>query len=428
MNYVWISHVLRFTSKHCQKFSDISWDCGCEHSAANGTVSGMKRQPAGWTYLASFIVVGLALSILGPSLTYLRLRAGVSKGEIGILFAAQSLGYLLGALGSGKVYDRGLGHVALAGGLVGIAAAASVIPFVSSVGGLAVAFGCIGAFAGLVDVGGNVLVVWVSRGSGSSRLLNALHLFFGIGALLSPVLVNRSIAWSDGLGVAVAALGALALLFAVILLGHRSPTPQAHESAAPQTQTPRRILAVIGFFFLLYVGVEVGFSGWLKTYAEDIKLPGSDSPTWLNTTFWLAFTLGRLIAVGLAKRVRSGTMLVASCGLSTALMIVMIIADGDATAVWIATTAMGFAVAPQFATMLAYAEEHIALSGRSTSWIVSAAGVGGLALPYLIGKMLDRSGARAMPLAVGVTAAAVTAWLWVVRRELRRLRFGTAAS
>jgi fucose permease len=97
---------------------------------------------------------------------------------------------------------------------------------------------------------------------------------------------------------------------------------------------------------------------------------------------------------------------------------IMILADGAPGAVWITTVLIGFALAPQFATMIAYAEEHIALSGRSTSWFVSGAGMGGLTLPFLIGQMLDRSGNAAMPIVVFFAAVAATGWLLVVRHEL----------
>jgi fucose permease len=295
-----------------------------------------------------------------------------------------------------------------------------MIPHCTAVAALAVPFALIGGFAGCVDVGCNTLVVWHTRGAGSARLLNALHLFFGVGALASPLLVDRSLVWSHGLGLLTTLVAVYALVLAVIVMLHETPTPFAAGTSpiSPSVQTPVRVLAVISVFFFLYVGVEVGFAGWIKTYAEGIHLPGASSPTLLNTAFWVSFTLGRLIAVVVASRVRSGTLLAASCTLTIALLGVMIIADGSPTAVWLTTVLIGFAVAPQFATMIAYAEEHIALSGRSTSWFVSGSGLGGLALPFLIGQMLDRSGSAAMPVAVFFAAIAAAGWLLVVRHEL----------
>ena len=349
-------------------------------------------------------------------------RAAVSNGEIGRLFVAQSVGYLIGALLCGRLFDRGGGHRAIAGGLAGIALAALMIPHVSSVAALCVPIFLIGLFGACVDVGGNTLVVWHSRGHGSARLLNALHLFFGIGALVSPGLVNRSLAWTSGLGVVVGVIALCALVVAVIILRHAEPVATAGDLSegvdGQAVPTPKRILIVISVFFFLYVGVEIGFSGWLKTYAEDLPLPGKSSPTLLNTLFWVSFTLGRLAATVLAKRLRSGLLLASSCGLTVVLLLAMVVADGQPAAVWVTTALLGFAVAPQFATMIAYAEEHLELSGRATSWFVSASGLGGLALPFLIGTLFDTSGSRAMPITVGIAAAVATLWLIVVRREL----------
>jgi len=383
----------------------------------------VKRPGAGWIYLAAFITVGLSFSILGPALTYLQDRAHVSKGEIGVLFVAQSLAYLVGSLLSGRLYDHGFGHRAMAGGLFGMAGAALIIPHTTSVAMVAIPISLVGFFGAFVDVGGNTLVVWHSRRTGSVRLLNALHLFFGIGALLSPGFVNRSIAWSGSLALVCAVIAIYSMLIGLVILLHETPVHTVVDlesdgslEASTAPQTPVRILAVIGFFFVLYVGVEIGFSGWLKTYAEGIDMRGN-APTILNTAFWVSFTLGRLFAVVLARRVRPGLMLAGSCALTVALLAVMAIADGAHAMVWVTTILIGIAVAPQFATMIAYAEEHITLSGRSTSWFVSSAGIGGLTLPFLIGQLLDRS-SGAMPIAVLVAAIAATAWLLVVRRSL----------
>jgi hypothetical protein len=67
-----------------------------------------KRAPGrdpGFTYLASFVVLGLGLTFLGPVLTTLRDQIGVSTATISILFGAQSLGYLAGAVLSGRGYS-----------------------------------------------------------------------------------------------------------------------------------------------------------------------------------------------------------------------------------------------------------------------------------------------------------------------------------
>ncbi len=390
-------------------------------------MSSTKRPPAGWLYLAAFITIGMAQQLLGPALTYLRGRTGSTKGEIAILFVASSIGYLVGSLSIGKMYDRGLGHRGVALGLFGIAGSVLLIPQTSTRLGLSIVFGLIAMFGGFIDVGGNTLVVWYARGSGSNRLLNALHLFFGFGALIAPVLVNRSLAWTDGLGLAAGVVAVYSVIIAVLVLAHAAPTHSADDEPQPVDITPRRVLAVIGVFFFLYVGIEVGFSGWIKTYAEGVHLPGGNAPTILNTLFFATFTLGRFLAVILAKRVTPGMMLVASCSLTSALLIVMIVANGSPAFVWITTALIGLAIAPQFATMIAFVEQHMALTGRATSWLVSAAGLGGLFLPYLIGQLLDDS-SSAMPIVVFCGAVLASSWIAVVRRVLIAHQHAEAAA
>ena len=59
-------------------------------------------------------------------------------------------------------------------------------------------FVVLGVSCGVGDVSGNTLVVW-SRPESPGAALNALHLFFAVGALSAPLLTNRAIAWSDSL-------------------------------------------------------------------------------------------------------------------------------------------------------------------------------------------------------------------------------------
>ena len=48
-------------------------------------------------------------------------------------------------------------------------------------------------------------------------------------------------------------------------------------------------------FFLLYVGVELGFAGWIFTYGEEMGIGGARGPALLTALFWIGFTGGRLL-------------------------------------------------------------------------------------------------------------------------------------
>jgi len=375
------------------------------------------RDP-GFTYLASFVVLGLALTFLGPVLTTLRDQVGVSTATISVLFGAQSVGYLVGAVLGGRAYDLGWGHRLMAGSLVGAAVAFLVISVAGSLAVLILFFVLLGLSGSIVDVGGNALLVW-TRGAGVGPMINALHFMFAVGALACPLLVNRSLAWTGGLRPAAWVAAGAALLVAVVLLRRDEPAPGAHEEAEGRAPAPRRLLLMISVFFVLYVGVELGFSGWVYAYAQDLDIGGHNGAAWLTATFWAFFALGRLLGIPLAAVVAPRRMLLGACALTVvAAALLVLVGGGDL--VWVGTALLGIGLAPQFATMIAFAERHVAITGTATSWFIGAVAIGGFVLPWLIGQLFDQTGSSALPAAVLSSAAATLAWSIVVARSLAR--------
>ena len=315
----------------------------------------------------------------------------------------------------------------MGGGLLLLAASLLAVAWAPSLLWLAVVFPVVGLAGGSIDVGGNTLLVW-TKGRQAGPFLNALHLCFGIGALVAPLLVNRALAWSDGVGGAFAVTAVPTVLAAVVLFTRSSPTPVDAEGHDSGGHAPRRLLAALAMFFFLYVGVEVGFGGWVYTYAQEIHLGGENGPAALTAVFWGSFTLGRLLSVWVAQRLPAAGLLSGSCLLAVGAALVLVVADGAGPAVWAGTVLFGLGTAPQFATMIAFAERHLPLTGEATSWFLGAAALGTMAMPWLIGQLLDARGARAMPLAVFVAAVVTLAWFGVVRRLLVRRADGAPAA
>ena len=285
--------------------------------------------------------------------------------------------------------------------------ALGTVPHMDSLVGLAIVFGVLGIGASAVDLGANTMLIW-HRGSGVGRAMNLLHLCFGLGALASPLLVQL------GLGIAATG-GALAAFliagWALLVPPPRAPLVKRDE----QTDTTVGLLALAAMFFVLYVGLEVGFGGWIHTYGEEIHF-SADGATWLTALFWTSFTIGRLLAAWLAHMVVPRTLLLGACSLAVASALALVIGDGAPAVVWPATALFGLAVAPQFPVMFTYLERRINVTGSATSWFVCGAGVGGLIFPWLIGQWFDQSGADALPVATTLLAVATLAWFVIVNR------------
>jgi MFS transporter, FHS family, Na+ dependent glucose transporter 1 len=365
-------------------------------------------------YLTGFVLIGVVLSTAGPALSHLRDRMGTDDGGIAWVFVGSSMGYIVGSTLAGRLLDRGHGHqwwaAAMAvntAALVGLAAAPSLWLLVA-------AFVVIGAASGISDVCGNTLVMW-SRPNGAGSLLNGLHLCFAVGALAAPLLVNRSIHWFDSVwGVAVVA-GVLALASASALL--RRPAPvRTRMEVATRAATPgaRRLQVwlVAGFFFA-YVALETGFAGWIHTYVEQIGYGDATTATAVVTVFWAGFTFGRAAAIWVARRVSPGWIVAISMIVAVVASVLFAIFPDGGPMLWVVTFVFAVSIAPQYASMMAFAESHLALSGRNTSLLVAMSGVGGLLAPWVVGQLFDGVGPEALP-TVMVTCAVLTAVVGLV--------------
>ena len=185
------------------------------------------------------MVIGLSLSVLGPALSNLQHQAGVSLRAVSSIFVAQAIGYLFGTLTSGRLIDRALGHRLYAGSLLLLAAAFAILPSASSLAWLCVVFALIGFAGGAVDAAGNTFVLW-SRTSNPGSLMNALHLCFGIGALLCPLLVDRSQVWRGDISLACWTISALATGGAAFVLSRPTPNHPHHLSPDPPQSADRK--------------------------------------------------------------------------------------------------------------------------------------------------------------------------------------------
>ena len=339
-------------------------------------------------YLLSFLVLGLSVNVLGPALSELRDRADTDLGGIGVLFVGMSCGYIVGSLVAGRLYDQLRPHRVYAAALLALAIGMAAVPSLDTLPALFAVFVVVGVGAASVDVGANTLLIW-ELGEQVGRPMNILHLCFGLGALSAPLAVYV------GLEFACYLAAASCVGFALMVV--RAPAPTAPTIVRDEhTTTTRPMLLILSVFFFLYVGLEVGFSGWVHTYAEEIEF--SDlAATWLTTAFWIGFTVGRMASSAFGQRVRPKSLLTVACSVTVLAAGVLVVGDGRAAPVWIGSILMGLATAPQFPGMFTYLERRIRVTGGATAWFVGASGLGGLVFPWLIGQWLDTSGAAALP-------------------------------
>ena len=344
-------------------------------------------------YFATNVALGLAAAALGPTLPSLANNTGSTLGQMGILFSARSLGTLLGAWRGGGLFDRWSGNKLIAGVLLVEGALLAIVPFATHLWLLSAIFFLMGLMEGMLNVGGNTLLIWL-HSANLGPFLNALHFFFGLGSFISPIIVAQVLLLSGGFQAAYWILALFRLPIAIWIILQPSPRQQGGSSAAKSEITRPGLIALIALFFFLYVGAEVSFGGWIFTYTTTLGLSTPVAAAYLTAAFWGGLTLGRLLSIPLARRTRPRlVLLVDLLGCLSSLALLSFI-SGSLLIVWIGTIATGLFMASVFPTTLAFAERRVVITGRITGWFFTAGSAGAMSLPWLVGHMFALHGPR----------------------------------
>jgi FHS family Na+ dependent glucose MFS transporter 1 len=272
----------------------------------------------------------------------------------------------------------------------------------------------LGVGEGFIDVGGNTLLVWAYRGDVGPHM-NGLHFCFGAGAFVAPIVVAQVVTLGGATLWSYWVLAALCLPAAVALA--RLPSPAALHTAEGAATSPRVnywLVAVFALFFLLYVAAEIGFGGWLASYAQALGLADEATAAYLTSAFWGALTAGRLLAIPIAARLRPRAILIGDllgCLISVGVVIVW---PQSLIALWIGAIGLGLAMASIFPTTISFAARRMAITGRVTSCFLVGVSIGAMSVPWLIGQLFEYIGPRIMPIVVLIVvlvACAVFAFL-----------------
>jgi FHS family Na+ dependent glucose MFS transporter 1 len=408
-------------------------------------------------YFAAFIALGLTTGSLGPTLPALATQTRVGLSAISYVFMSRSLGYVLGSRG-GRLFDRMPGNKMLGSTLAVMAAIMALVPLTSSFWLLIVAMFVLGAAESAVDVGANILLVWAhgnrgtgaieritqleprsrppghlatwarrlrqarslrpQRGAGAS--LNALHSFFGIGALLSPVLLAGIVAFGFPAMHVYFVIALMLLPAAGWLLPLPGPPAQTTNETTEKVKGNGGIVFLIALFLFLYVGAEVGFGGWIFTYATVLKLSTTTVAAYLTSCFWGMLTLGRILTVPIAKRFRHTSILfidLAGCLTSVAIIILFPNSLGALTT---GVCGLGLFMASMFPTLLAFADKQLHLTGQMTGGFITGASLGAMLVPLVIGQFFDAVGPRIVILFAASLLIAMSVVMAILYRASQR--------
>ena len=354
------------------------------------------------------LMVGIHSGWIGPFLPQISHAAHLPIERAGLIVSAAAAGYFISVLIAGEINQRLSAQKILVGAMAFFTAGLTGLAVAPGLAGLLFAGFLIGLANGGIDIGANALIAELNRERLASAL-NYLHVLFGVGALLGPLIVSVAFAsrvpywWVFGAGALVCAAIAFRLGVTPAIEVRTAPAPG--DGFIPMLSHPL-IWAISGVMFL-YVGAEIGIGAWLFLY---LRTAGALSPLLASSgvsLYWLGLVCGRAFGGRLGHRIALPQFTMLASALSAAALVILIAAPTAGGLAASAVFLIGFGYGPVFPNMIAVgAARFPAEVGRMTSIVVAGGALGGIVAPWIMGHAIADVSARAsMEVALAATIA-----------------------
>ncbi|KAK2883736.1 hypothetical protein Q8A67_017373 [Cirrhinus molitorella] len=373
---------------------------------------------------ASFLGLGMAISVLGPTFEDLAVNVNKNISNLSYIFVGRSSGYIGGSLLGGILFDCVNPHLLLGFSLLITAFGMSGTPFCKKAWLLTVLMSGVGVSMGVLDTGGNVLILntW---GEQAGPHLQALHFSFAAGAFVSPIIAklvfgqrsnNASIYTASGHASktfyasllsshpkstlssmwAYIVIGAFVLLVSLIFFflyscsspnSNRAKTPSGKQMFSKHHNT---LIFLLSLFFFFYVGSEVAYGSFIFTYGKDYIGMKQVEAAGLNSLFWGTFAAGRGLAIFFASCLRPGILILLSLVGTTVSALLLCLFSRNSPMLWACTAIYGVSMSTTFPSGISWVEQYTTVTGRSAAVFVVGAALGEMILPALMGFLLGQ--------------------------------------
>nr|XP_040017165.1 sodium-dependent glucose transporter 1 [Gasterosteus aculeatus aculeatus] len=421
---------------------------------AGGRTEVVGGQGAGWmvtlVLCASFLGLGMSISVLGPTFEDLAVNVKKNISNISYIFVGRSAGYIGGSLFGGLLFDCMNPHLLLGFSMLMTSVGMCVIPFCKQALLLTGLMSSIGISMGILDTGGNVLILntW---GEHAGPHMQALHFSFAAGAFVSPIIAKLLFGPNSSAGIALTnsnstpdvhgkqishsstlksmwayvVIGSyiclVAFLFFVLYCRSGGARDRARESAAPKPLVAKHhvaLIALLFFFFFSYVGAEVAYGSFIFTFAKDYAGMNPSEAAGLNSLFWAAFAACRGLAIFFAACMYPGTMILLSLVGSTLSSLLLCLFSKERVALWVCSGLYGASMATTFPSGISWVEQYTTLTGRTAAAFVVGAALGEMVLPALVGFLLGKFHDQPVLMYLSLITATFTSILFPVMYKL----------
>ena len=346
-------------------------------------------------YLA-FISLGLPDSLLGSAWPSMYPLLGVPVSYAGILSMIISFGTIVSSLNSDRL-TRALGAGRVTAISVGMTAAALFGFSVSTQFWMLCLWAVpYGLGAGSVDAALNNYVALHYE----SRHMSWLHCMWGIGTMVSPMVMGRVLAgggpWTAGYRyIALFQIALTAVLFLSLPLWQKRTDEAAEDGTAPQALSLGQVFRLPGakevmLCFFCYCALETTAGLWASSYLTLTRGVAADTAASFASLFYIGITAGRAACGFLTLKLSDTQMIRLGQGV-LAVGVAALLVPGPQLLALAGLVLVGVGCAPIYPSIIHATPDHFG-ADRSQAVIgiqMASAYVGNLVMPPLFGLLAN---------------------------------------
>ncbi|KAK7975305.1 kinase-like domain-containing protein [Apiospora arundinis] len=381
----------------------------------------------------SFVVMGANDAAYGALIHYIEQYYNLTYTIVSLIFLSPFVGYTASALLNNYL------HVSVGQrGVAGIASGCHMLAYIiiaihPPYPVMVIAFMIAGFGNGLADAAWNA---WVGNLDRANEMLGFLHGFYGLGAVLSPLIATNMVAnaklpWYTFYYIMIGLAG---LEIFTSVAGFWTSTAAAyHTSIARQhgelegprgslrealvTRPSARVTWLCALFLLGYVGIEVALGGWIVVFMIQVRQGAEFASGMTAMGFWLGITIGRVVLGFVTPRL----------GEKLAITIYLPIVMGLELLFWlvpkfivsaIAVGLQGFFLGPLFPAAIVAMSKllprhlHVGAIGFAAAF----GGSGAAVLPFAVGAIAQAKGVQVLqPIILALLGVITLLWLGLPR-------------
>ncbi|MEH7794122.1 MFS transporter [Bacillus safensis] len=344
-----------------------------------------------------YFFIGTIHVFFGSLTPYLLSSYDKGPGELSSLIFFQFIGFLTGVLLSPiLVRKKGYGAVLTMGLLlmIGSLLLGLLVPGWTT---LVLAGFFLGSGAGSLETTAGAYVISMAN---SAKRISIMEVFFGLGALLFPLVILLTVTEQTWQYVFLFQVGALTFFLMLwLVFMNKLPHGQMDAPSTEGTRKPsllvdrnnRMIVVIMICFAFFYAGIETNFANFLPSIM--LEKGGENWGLFAVSTFWTAIVIGRTVIARKADQLHPLRFLKLSASLMILLLVIFALIT-HMTAQLILIFFIGLCAAGMFPIALTASALMIENAiDEATSYFIAAASLGGACLSFLIGFSLEWAGA-----------------------------------